>query len=56
MGVADYYRNEVIRGTGAFVEQAPRMTDYPRAIRRKLLRELNGPLLGGFGAKADPRG
>ncbi|WP_309666492.1 DUF1194 domain-containing protein [Tabrizicola sp.] len=56
MAVADYYRDEVIRGIGAFVELAPRMTDYPRAIRRKLLRELNGPLLGRLGPTADPRG
>ncbi|NJM82560.1 MAG: DUF1194 domain-containing protein [Tabrizicola sp.] len=38
--VVDYYRNEVIRGIGAFVEVAPTQADYPPAIRRKLLREL----------------
>jgi hypothetical protein len=44
--VARYYRDEVIRGPGAFVEFAPRQTDYPRSIRRKLLRELEGPRIG----------
>ena len=47
-GLLDYYRTEVIRGPGAFVESAARQTDYPRAIRRKLLRELRGPEIGGL--------
>ncbi len=54
--VADYYRNEVIRGIGAFVEVAKTQQDYPRAIRRKLLRELNGPEIGGLPAATQPRG
>ena len=37
---------EVIRGPGAFVEHAPRQQDYPRAIRRKLIRELTEMMLG----------
>lgn len=41
-----YFRDEVIRGPGAFVEVAPRQVDYPQAIRRKLLRELEGPQIG----------
>jgi Protein of unknown function (DUF1194) len=44
--VARYFRDEVIRGPGAFVEVAPRQVDYPPAIRRKLLRELSGPTIG----------
>ena len=44
--ILDYYRTEVIRGPGAFVESAPRQTDYPEAIRRKLLREVRGPMIG----------
>ena len=44
--VARYFREEVIRGPGAFVEIAPRQVDYPPAIRRKLLRELEGPKIG----------
>lgn len=41
-----YYAGEVIRGPGAFVELAPHQEDYPAAIRRKLLRELQGPMIG----------
>jgi Protein of unknown function (DUF1194) len=44
-----YFRDEVIRGAGAFVEVAPRQIDYPPAIRRKLLRELQGPQIGLLG-------
>jgi hypothetical protein len=44
--ILDYYHNEVIRGPGAFVESAPRQEDYPAAIRRKLLRELQAPMIG----------
>ncbi|MBL4807597.1 MAG: DUF1194 domain-containing protein [Rhodobacteraceae bacterium] len=35
-----YYQNEVIYGWGAFVEVAAGYSDYARAIKRKLLREL----------------
>lgn len=48
--ILDYYAEEVIRGPGAFVETAPRQTDYPDALRRKLLRELQGPMIGGLAA------
>lgn len=44
--LTDYYRSDVIRGTAAFVEIAPRQTDYPQAIRRKLIRELTEMVLG----------
>ncbi len=44
--ILDYYQSEVIRGPGAFVEVAPRQQDYPDALRRKLLRELQGPMIG----------
>jgi len=44
--ILDYYAGEVIRGPGAFVELAPRQEDYPDALRRKLLRELQGPMIG----------
>ncbi len=47
-GVADYYRAEVIRGPGAFVIEAENFRDYERAIRGKLLRELQGPVIGGL--------
>jgi len=52
--IADYYAREVIRGPGAFVERADRQSDFPRAIRRKLLRELMPPLLGGLGGRGFP--
>jgi Protein of unknown function (DUF1194) len=45
-GILDYYARHVIRGPGAFVETAARQSDYPAAIRRKLLRELQGPMIG----------
>ncbi|MBL1434957.1 MAG: DUF1194 domain-containing protein [Rhodobacteraceae bacterium] len=35
-----YYQQEVIYGANAFVEVATGYTDYERAIKRKLLREL----------------
>ena len=41
-----YYRREVMRGPGAFVEVAPKQKDFPRAIRRKLLRELSTVIIG----------
>lgn len=53
--ILDYYAGEVIRGPGAFVELAPRQEDYPEALRRKLLRELQGPMIGLLPGKA-PRG
>jgi len=38
--LTEYFRSTLIRGPGAFVELATRHTDFPEAIRRKLLREL----------------
>lgn len=40
VGLADYFRNKVIIGTDAFVEPAADFSDYARAIREKLIREL----------------
>lgn len=40
VGLAGYYRNDVIIGIDAFVEPAADFTDYARAIREKLIREL----------------
>ncbi|WP_347312873.1 DUF1194 domain-containing protein [Defluviimonas sp. SAOS-178_SWC] len=45
-GVAEYYRREMIRGPGAFVIEAKGFRDYERAMRAKLLRELQGPVIG----------
>ena len=39
-GIADYYRDHVAHGPGAFVEVAKDYKDFPRAIRKKLLLEL----------------
>jgi hypothetical protein len=36
----EYFSRELLRGPGAFVEVAPRQSDFPAAIRRKLIREL----------------
>lgn len=44
--IARYYADEVIRGPGAFVVTARRHADFPPAIRRKLERELTGPVFG----------
>lgn len=48
--IVHYYATELIRGPGAFVEVAPRQADYPEAIHRKLLRELEGPVIGALPA------
>lgn len=40
VGLTDYYKNSVIIGVDAFVEPATDFSDYARAIREKLIREL----------------
>lgn len=53
--IAIYYRTRVIRGPGAFVEVARTQADFPRAIRRKLEKELTEQLVGeAAGAPASP--
>jgi Ca-activated chloride channel family protein len=42
---APYYRRNVIVGPAAFVEVANGFADYPRAILRKLLREMEAPAI-----------
>ncbi|MFZ1725619.1 MAG: DUF1194 domain-containing protein [Albidovulum sp.] len=39
-GMVDYYRRELIRGPGAFVEHAASFAEFEAAMRRKLLREV----------------
>lgn len=39
-GLAAYFKAEVIHGPSAFVERADGFEDFARAMRRKLLREL----------------
>ncbi len=43
-GLVGYFRHSVITGPGAFVISASDYTDYPRAIRQKLLREVTDQL------------
>ena len=40
-GLDDYYRQKVITGTSSFVEPARDYEAYPKAILRKLIRELS---------------
>lgn len=42
---AGHYAREVIAGPGAFVELAEGFADFPRAFLRKLLRELEPPMI-----------
>jgi hypothetical protein len=44
--LTDYYRDEVLFGPGAFLEVADGFTDYERAMRRKLERELKPGAVG----------
>ncbi|EPX79993.1 DUF1194 domain-containing protein [Litoreibacter arenae] len=46
MDLSAYYRRRVIHGPGAFIEVALGFTDFQRAMERKLLRELEGLVLG----------
>ncbi len=49
--VLDYYRREVLRGPGSFLEIAEGFEDYERAMRRKLLRELETRAVGDRAAR-----
>lgn len=44
----EFYKTEVLRGPGAFLEIAQGFQDYERAMRRKLERELSVPVFGGL--------
>lgn len=46
MDLTAYYRRRVIHGPGAFIEVALGFDDYQRAMERKLLRELEGLVIG----------
>lgn len=50
----DFYRTQVIRGPGAFIEIANGFEDYERAMRRKLERELRPRVIGGLPAPLTP--
>ena len=43
LSVTQYYKGHVLTGRGAFVITAKGYRDYPRALRKKLLRELLPP-------------
>ncbi|GGH22434.1 Protein of unknown function [Cribrihabitans marinus] len=45
-GLIQFYQDEVLFGPGAFLEIAQGFEDYERAMRRKLERELAGPVIG----------
>lgn len=58
--LSGYFQREVITGPGAFVVTAVDFTDYARAIRRKLLREITAPIVnrrrdGNGGADTGPK-
>ena len=42
----DYFQGKVIHGPGAFVEPAAGFDAYADAMVRKLIRELEVPMLG----------
>lgn len=44
--VFEYYRAELIRGPGAFIEIATDFNDFERAMRRKLVREMGTRVVG----------
>ena len=52
INLIDYYRDNVLYGSGAFLVIAQGFEDYERAIRRKLERELGTRILG---SDAQPR-
>ncbi|MEM6897792.1 MAG: DUF1194 domain-containing protein [Pseudomonadota bacterium] len=54
--LSSYYNAFVIFGPGAFVETALGFADFERAMRRKLLRELQGPVFGAITPSADVAG
>ena len=51
-----YFESEVIHGPGAFVETAMGYSDFEAAMRRKLLRELEGLSVGEAGGPVGRRG
>ncbi len=45
----EFYRTQVLHGPGAFLEVAQGFSDYQRAMRRKLIRELKPRAIGALG-------
>ncbi|MFX0542556.1 DUF1194 domain-containing protein [Roseovarius sp. S4756] len=55
--VEAFYRGEVVRGPGAFVELAAGFKDFRAAMTRKLFREINDMMLGGvYEPRLSPHG
>ena len=52
----DYFRNEVIRGAGAFVEVADGFNNFQAAMQRKLVRELSAQIVGQATQEDDVQG
>lgn len=48
-----FYREEVLRGPGAFLEIAQGFEDYENAMRRKLERELSAQVIGAMPRASD---
>ena len=46
VGLIAFYKAQVMRGPGAFIEVAQGFEDYENAMRRKLERELTPPVIG----------
>jgi hypothetical protein len=51
-----FYRDQVIKGPGAFIEITNGFTDYEAAMRRKLIRELSAQIIGQTHMPPDPNG
>lgn len=51
-----FYRDQVIRGPGSFLEVADGFEDYQNAMERKLIRELSSQILGDLGSTGTPPG
>lgn len=54
VSLIDFYRTEVLRGPGAFLEVAQGFDDYERAMRRKLERELSVQVIGSHRPDSPP--
>ena len=52
INLVDHYRDSVIGGPGAFLMIAKDFADFRTAIRKKLLREITGPLFSGRAGQA----
>ncbi|MEP5729116.1 MAG: DUF1194 domain-containing protein [Sulfitobacter sp.] len=56
LGLIAFYRAEVLHGPGAFLEIANGFSDYERAMRRKLVREVMPAVIGSGPGVGVPKG